>query len=194
LSSALLYLAIVAIWAFFLVPRWLRRPHLLGGENTDHEGMRPDESAPDWDGKETDGELDAGREPAPASREEGRRMAAPLASRSKVLQARRRMLTVLIALMIMAAVCTYLKLTSWLMCLPPVGMLGLYLLLLREAALADAERARGRAAEDHRAGTARQRARAGQPDGSAQVIDISARLGDQLYDQYEDATMRAVGD
>ena len=28
----------------------------------------------------------------------------------------------------------------------------------------------------------------------AQIIDISARLGDQLYDQYADATMRAVGD
>jgi hypothetical protein len=194
LSSALLYLAIVAIWAFFLVPRWLRRPHLLGGENTDHDGMRPDESAPGRDGEETDGEPDADREPAPASREGRRRMAALPASRSKVLQARRRMLTVLITLMIMAAVCTYLKLTSWLMCLPPVGMLGLYLLLLREAALADAERARGRAAEEHRAQATRQRARAGQPDDSAQVIDISARLGDQLYDQYEDATMRAVGD
>ena len=28
----------------------------------------------------------------------------------------------------------------------------------------------------------------------AQIIDISARLGDQLYDQYADATIRAVGD
>ncbi len=29
---------------------------------------------------------------------------------------------------------------------------------------------------------------------SAQIIDISARVGDQLYDQYADATVRAVGD
>jgi hypothetical protein len=28
----------------------------------------------------------------------------------------------------------------------------------------------------------------------AQVIDISARRGDQLYDQYADAAERAVGD
>ena len=29
---------------------------------------------------------------------------------------------------------------------------------------------------------------------SAQIIDISARIGDQLYDQYADAEVRAVGD
>ncbi|MDQ2875945.1 MAG: hypothetical protein M3Y33_14620, partial [Actinomycetota bacterium] len=27
MSSAILYLAIVAIWAFLLVPRWVRRSH-----------------------------------------------------------------------------------------------------------------------------------------------------------------------
>jgi hypothetical protein len=29
---------------------------------------------------------------------------------------------------------------------------------------------------------------------SAEIIDISARRGDQLYDQYADAAVRAVGD
>jgi hypothetical protein len=29
---------------------------------------------------------------------------------------------------------------------------------------------------------------------SAEVIDISARVGDMLYDQYADAEVRAVGD
>ena len=77
-------------------------------------------------------------------------------------------------------------------------MLGVYLLLLREAALADAEQARQRAAMDRGVQAARQRAyvaameREEQP--SAQIIDISARVGDQLYDQYADATVRAVGD
>ncbi len=84
-------------------------------------------------------------------------------------------------------------------------MLGMYLLLLREAALADAENARWRAGQAH---AARQRAQAQAqardeareswaartPQPTAQVIDISARLSDQLYDQYADATMRAVGD
>jgi hypothetical protein len=78
-------------------------------------------------------------------------------------------------------------------------MLGMYLLLLREAALADTEAAHRRAAEAH---AARQRARdrareawaARPPQPTAEIIDISARLGDQLYDQYADATERAVGD
>jgi hypothetical protein len=78
-------------------------------------------------------------------------------------------------------------------------MLGMYLLLLREAALADAENARWRARHVH---AARQRARARAreswatrtPQPTAEIIDISARLGDQLYDQYADATVRAVGD
>ena len=84
-------------------------------------------------------------------------------------------------------------------------MLGMYLLLLREAALADAESARWRTAQTL---AARQRAQAQAqardearqswaartPQPTAQVIDISARLNDQLYDQYADATMRAVGD
>ena len=32
------------------------------------------------------------------------------------------------------------------------------------------------------------------PAWTAEIIDISARLGDQLYDQYADAAVRAVGD
>ena len=31
------------------------------------------------------------------------------------------------------------------------------------------------------------------PDG-AEIIDISGRIGDQVYDQYSDAANRAVGD
>jgi len=73
-------------------------------------------------------------------------------------------------------------------------MLGMYLLLLREAALADAEQARWRAAEDQRVLAARRRVPAEPEEQGAQIIDISARLGDQLYDQYADATIRAVGD
>ena len=104
----------------------------------------------------------------------------------------------LLLLTAVAGACTALKLTSWWVCIPPAGMLGAYLLLLREAALADAEQARRRVAMEWRVQAARQRAyeaameRDAQP--SAQIIDISARVGDQLYDQYADATVRAVGD
>ena len=189
MSSAILYLAIVAIWAFVLIPRWLRRPHLLGGENDKHEDI----AAGDADvtaAADDDSDSGPGEYRAPP----GRERAAQPSSRSKVIQARRRLLTTLLTLMIVAAACTYLKLTSWWVCIPPAVMLGMYLLLLREAALADAERARWRAAEGRRVQAARHRAEEEHEEHGAQIIDISARLGDQLYDQYADATIRAVGD
>jgi hypothetical protein len=188
-SSAILYIAIVAIWAFVLIPRWLRRPHLLGGENDKPEDSeQTDSEGPAAEEADSDEELPARPQPV---RHIG---PAPRSSRSKVLQARRRLLTTLITLMVVAAVCTYLRLSSWWVCVPPAGMLGMYLLLLREAALADAGQARWRAAEDQRVRAARRRAQAEAEDHGAQIIDISARLGDQLYDQYADATIRAVGD
>jgi len=33
-----------------------------------------------------------------------------------------------------------------------------------------------------------------EPPASAQIIDISARVQDEFYDQYADAARRAVGD
>jgi hypothetical protein len=193
LSSAFLYIAIVAIWAFVLIPRWLRRPHLLGGEETDQRNLRHERTAPGEAGEPGD-EVRTDQE-APATTRDGSRATAPLAaSRTRVLRSRRRLLVVLVTLMVLAATCDYLKLTSWWMCVPPAVMLGLYMLLLREAAVADAEKARLQAAEDRRDQPAQRTARTVQPASTAQVIDISARLGDQLYDQYEDATMRAVGD
>ena len=126
------------------------------------------------------------------------------------------MLTMLVTLAIAAVACALLGLTRWWTSVPPVGMLGLYLLLLREAAHADAE-ARSRAeaharaeayarAEAARAARERARlaherarqAREAQPlQATAEVIDISrrtAQVADQLYDQYADAAIRAVGD
>ena len=198
MSSAILYIAIVAIWAFVLVPRWLRRSHLVGGENAAPEDLNgavavaaggPSQAAPEADWGYED--------PADWHSRTSYRNAPPL-PRSRVLQARRRLLTMLVTLTGAAAACTALSLTPWWICVPPAGMLGMYLLLLREAALADAEQASWHAAEaeaeTERAHRARQLARAERVEHSAQVIDISDRLGDQLYDQYADATMRAVGD
>jgi hypothetical protein len=195
MSSAILYAAIIAIWAFALVPRWLRRPQ--------HAGAGADEFASD---AQVD---DAPETPSAQSRITARSQhwapeseAAPVwpdaphpaPARTGVLRARRRLLTMLAALAVTAAGCTYLKLTSWWVCVPPVVMLGMYLLLLREAALADAEQGRWRAAEEVQVLAAHQRAQPVVVAEAAQVIDISARLGDQLYDQYADAAVRAVGD
>jgi hypothetical protein len=119
--------------------------------------------------------------------------------RAHVLQARRRLLTTLVTLAIAALACTAANLAPWWIVVPPVGMLGMYVLLLREAAQADAEQARWLAKElTVQAEAARLRPRqaweAGQPQPTAEIIDISGRVTDQLYDQYADAAVRAVGD
>ena len=231
MSSAILYLAIVVIWAFLLVPRWIRRSHTasFAGRSGGTEGTRAE---PEWtatgrragNAEPTIDEPDAVTAPLPAvtappapavppgpggaqatvaarSRPASPSGAPgsprPAVSRSKILQARRRLLTILFLLAIAAASCTALRLTSPWVCIPPAVMLGLYVLLLRETALADAEHAdQQAAAAAQRRAVARSRAAwaARTPQPSAQIIDISGRLKDQLYDQYEDATDRAVGD
>ncbi len=222
MSSSFLYLAIVAVWAFVLVPRWLRRQqaqsHLEVDVEVDVEFAADYDAGPQgaesyttgppgaddadggvhgYDGAWTGGYGDGADAEMTAAPQSARYSPAPL-PRPRVLQARRRLLTMLLLLTAVAGACTALKLTSWWVCIPPAGMLGVYLLLLREAALADAEQARRRTAMELGVQAARQRAHAAamerdaQP--SAQIIDISARVGDQLYDQYADATVRAVGD
>ncbi len=110
----------------------------------------------------------------------------------------------LVALAAVALACTAAKLTPWWVLVPPAGMLGTYVLVLREAAQADAEQARWlaqeQAAQEQAAQTEAARLRvhqtraATQPQPTAKIIDISARVTDQLYDQYADAAVRAVGD
>jgi hypothetical protein len=212
-SSAILYIAIVAIWAFVLIPRWLRRPHLLGGETAEHELADQGAEAGTEDQDQLPGEATAGhdRDRLPAGDAHGAHIAAgqagqpgkgtrrhgpaPLLSRSRVLQARRRLLTMLVTLAAVAVACTYFRLAKWWVSVPPIAMLGVYLLLLREAALVDADRVRSRVAAVRRTRPAHAYAYAEvEPEPTAEVIDLSARLGDQLYDQYADATIRAVGD
>ena len=128
----------------------------------------------------------------------------PPASRDRVLQTRRRLLTILVVLTAAAVGGTITGITMWWTIVPPAIMLGVYVLLLREAAQADAEneirRAEAWAAAEaaHAAAVARareQEALAAQaPQPTAEIIDISARVADQLYDQYADAAVRAVGD
>jgi hypothetical protein len=128
-----------------------------------------------------------------------------------VLQARRRTLTMLIAITVAVMGAALIGLVPWWTSVPPFVLLGVYLLLLREAAHADAERARSwaeaqaRAAHAARAAQAaqlaRERAREAQvappPEPTAEIINISALAADardQPYDQYADAEIRAVGD
>ena len=192
MSSVFLYVAIVGIWALYLVPRWLRRAHSAPAVDIEIE-IDYQADAQDYEddgyGQHDAGDDDADTEPFRPIVEPRYVPAPPAPSgRARVLRARRRLLTMI----------TALGLTSWWACIPPAGMLGMYLLLLREAALADAGQARRRAAMEMRVRADRQRAPeedwVHDEEPGAQIIDISARVGDQFYDQYADATVRAVGD
>jgi hypothetical protein len=202
LSSAILYLGIVVIWACVLIPRWLRRD----------TSRAPSASERSWDevgyseewgpsaGLEDDVFIDDERptlQPPRDSRE---------GARGRVLKARRRMLTMLLMLVSGAALLAVTNFAAWWVMVPPVVMLFGYLVLLREAAAVDAERAAARATEAAEARAATRRAmeiararaaaaaqaRDNAPD--AQIIDISAQVGEEFYDQYAEARLRAVGD
>jgi hypothetical protein len=95
-------------------------------------------------------------------------------------------------------------LAAWWVIVPPTVMLLGYLALLREAAKADAERREQ--ARSHPAQVAAgplapvappATAPAPPPAPDAEIIDISASVahgGEEFYDQYADAKLRAVGD
>jgi hypothetical protein len=148
--------------------------------------------------------------------------------RPRVVRGRRRMLSMLVVVTAIAIGCAYFSVAAWWIVVPPTVLLLGYLMLLREAARADAEARERAAVLPHRAREAetqrsreagaqraaeaqreqaRRAAPAGTPPGEpapvwaahetsshAEIIDICERVGDQLYDQYADAKLRAVGD
>jgi hypothetical protein len=142
MSSAILYLAIVAIWACVLIPRWLRRDSARGASAPAEPPVlaEPDAEAEDEDdGAAEDADQDLA-EPAKAPA----RVVEPLSadeSRRRMLAARRRLLLMLIGLEIAAIALAVLGLAAVWVVVPPSIMLIGYLLLLREAAHADAEQA-----------------------------------------------------
>ncbi len=130
--------------------------------------------------------------------------------RAGIVRSRRRMLWMLVALTAVGIGLVVAHLSSWWIVIPPLVLLAGYMLLLREAAQADAEARERREAERDVADRI-PHARPAEPatvtaTGSASVaapyetgpradvIDLSEHVGDQLYDQYADAKLRAVGD
>jgi len=263
-DGVFLYVGIVAIWAGFLIPAWIRRPHASDldaeadvdpdAQGGDQRG-EPAAHVAEWESEETGAKTtgpansDMGRPefdshrapPRPEYREhvpdygetarwpdgepvasqsttvgqpaaDGRSPAAgpssadgPSQGRQQMLRARRRMLTILVSLSLVTSSFVVLGLVRWWICVPPIGMLALYVLLLREIAMADIELASKRAAwaraaharavRDEQVARQRRHAEwAAAAEPSAEIIDISDRVGDQLYDQYADAAVRAVGD
>jgi len=225
LSSAILYLAIVAIWAVVLVPRWLRprpapQPVPVPAEEADAGWRGPADPVQDAApartasarAPDTESEQAPGAGDGPAADETQEDAPSPVNRRPEVVKARRRMLTTLIALTVIAAALAITRGGAYWIIIPPIALLSGYLLLLRKVTQFDAERARRadrtRPATEVSAvqepSTPQAPATAGPdhdsvPDapaarGDAEIIDISARIVDQVYDQYSDAANRAVGD
>jgi len=149
MSSAILYLAIIAIWACVLIPRWLKRGSAIpvaapAAAESAERAAYPDADEIPADGADempaaeplSAGPLSGGTvapvsvEPVPAEE-----------SRRRMLTARRRLLMMLAGLEIAASALALTGLAAVWVVIPPTVMLAGYLPLLREAAKADAERA-----------------------------------------------------
>ena len=170
MSSAILYVAIVAIWAGVLIPRWLRRDS-AGSQQASEDLTRTD--------AEISASAEEAAEPAPAPRRRDdtagsarparpqeraaprvpTRAEAPAPARdpvpapaevpdggpghrehTKVLTARRRLLYMLLVLAIASGALAVTKMAAWWVVVPPTVMLLGYTGMLREASKADAER------------------------------------------------------
>jgi hypothetical protein len=157
MSSAILYLAIVAIWACVLIPRWLRRDSARGAAAAQAPAQAPGQpsapSAPSVDaGLADQADLVPGDSEDVADDVPRQEPAAPAAgpasgaeARRRMLAARRRLLLMLTGLEIAAVTLAVVGLAAVWVVIPPSIMLSGYLLLLREAGRADAERTRNEA-------------------------------------------------
>jgi hypothetical protein len=215
-SSAILYLAIIAIWACVLIPRWLRRgsSHVSGLEfagDLGHDDEVPEDgpatvpggaawsvSGADRAGSRVadDGSHEAASTSADADADAGAGSLeqdspppplTPGESRQRMMAARRRLLGMLIALEAAGIMLAVLGMAALWVVIPPSVMLTGYLLLLREAAHADAERARR---EQELAGE-RARARAERRRGAANtatgVAPAASAVPAAPAAEYEDA-------
>ncbi len=224
MSSAILYVAIVAIWAGVLIPRWLRRDSAASERHSEDLTTADAHAEP---------EAEVAAEPAPPPRRRQERVAPRAPARpevrsearsevrpearaeppdaeprdgehKKVLAARRRLLYMLLVLAVGSGALAFTKMAAWWVMVPPTIMLLGYMGLLREAAKADAERrelARTRVTAAAAVAAARRETAPAPappaPAPDAEVIDISASLtsaGQEFFDQYADAKLRAVGD
>ncbi|GIH78311.1 hypothetical protein [Planobispora longispora] len=208
-SSVFLYLAIVIMWLCVLVPMWLRRdratfpePHELaepyaqpdqpveGDTLTGEFEVTAEPSAPD-DAPETGPQLTAAARQAERRRAELRR-------RARIV-AKRRRLTFWCALLVLASTVTAAaQVIPWWGVAPSVILLVSYLTVLRASVRVDAERraaaAKARAERARRARLeAQRRAELEARRPAAEVIDLTT-VRDEIFDQYADPPVRAVGD
>ena len=199
MSSAVLYLAIVAVWGIVLVPMWLRRDgdgigRLLHRRNEAVSADQLDDPA----AQAADDDVVIGDEQAEPLEPVRRRRV----TRGAVIARRRRRTLGLSLLTVTAIVVTALQVAPWWFVFPPVFLLGGHLSLLRVAVRMD----HVRQAELRRAATirakrlrhareereAREAREAEEAARTAEVIELPSWQREEVYDQYTD--LRAVGD
>ena len=218
-SSAVLYLAIVALWAVVLVPMWLRRdtdtarpglswlPHRRPTQLPEHSAAEPTAPEPAVPGTVTDNTVtdNTVAEYVVAEHAEEAPLPRPRQRRSRgAVMARRRRRTGGLSLLALATVgCALGGLVPYWAALPPAGLLAGHLSLLRVAAGIDAARREAievaRAAERAavRAALAAKEAakEAAEEAAQAQIIDLMARNRARgVFDQYAVEGLRVVGD
>ncbi|NUW35549.1 hypothetical protein HTZ77_29565 [Nonomuraea sp. SMC257] len=211
MSSVLLYLAIVVMWLCVLVPMWLRRDKTNLAELAELEEYYTGEhQLPDLERLEAQegggsgaalGALGAAFTPPPGV-VEGERVDPRQfrAKRRAIIVARRRRLLFFTGLLVIASVVTAaVKMMPWWGVAPSVVIALSYMGFLRIAVQVDRERReradRGRAERARRLRDQRERtARLAAEEERAEIIDLSARQEDVLFDQYAEPPRRAVGD
>ncbi|TDC52867.1 hypothetical protein E1281_18450 [Actinomadura sp. KC345] len=183
MSSAVLYLAIVAVWAIVLVPMWLRRDtEATGFTRLLHK--RSDEPLLE----EEDEEPEEPEEPEEVP--EPRRHRPP--SRATVIARRRRRTTGLTALLLTTAAVAASGLAPWWITAPPALLLAGHLALLRVAVGMDTARRQAAAqARAHARARAREALHAAETAEPAEVIELPTP--EEVFDQYA-ADRRAVGE
>ncbi|POM27305.1 hypothetical protein BTM25_17170 [Actinomadura rubteroloni] len=192
MSSAVLYLAIVAVWAVVLVPMWLRR------DNNESPGVsrflpRRIEETDEFDLDETpvtsETEDDADiHEPSPVPQPRRRH------GRAAVIARRRRRTTGLTLLFLTTVVLGATGVAPWWTTVPALLLFTGHLALLRVAVGVDAarradlaQRARFRRAAEQEAEAAAVAA------AHAEVIELVPVPEEEVFDQYAD-DRRAVGE
>ena len=191
MSSAILYLAIIAIWLCVLIPRWLKRDSARGAvtaSDTAAGAGTPVTATADADQADlADGDAPLAAPASGVMAPPPTVPAPPLCAeeaRRRILTGRRRLLGMLVLLEIAAIALAVVGLAALWVIIPPTIMLTGYLLLLREASHADAERAQREAeaaahARDRqrsRAKAARMRARAAQRTTPAEGTPIGETI------------------
>lgn len=238
MSSAILYVAIVVIWACVLIPRWLRRDSSATAAAADASDSASVDSGVEEGPARVPGSEPRRRRQAPRERRlvpdepvgsepvvsdrvvSDRVVSKPVVSEPvvsdpgyrRVVAARRRLLIMLLALSVASGVLAGARMAAWWVIVPPSVMLLGYTLLLREAAKADAERremARYQMAREAAEGSSAPVAHAtpvapvGAAASGAHGVPVAAAAKivaflpppeEQIYDQYTDAKLRAVGD